>query len=983
MRSWTLNGFGKSYRMTVGPLGAAPSDDEDLLRAILWHADSSANEPITRQIYAALTGRILPPNDPWGPDAAEFEWQIETTWERAHRDGRLKIEEIIPPHIAIPLKDITVAQEVLGPQGVVQERLCTFELVLLDEVGAPIADIDIDFRCQDKRSSATTDSSGKATFKDFEGSSGRATIKDVQQIASTLESKWAEGRVPAKFPTAVRQFRFRPDLPEIDLEGDVSLPIVVRPELGRLDVEFREKSGRLAHALQKAKVSGPVSMEGNVDKDGGFRVEDLPPGDYSVALTQTFDERLKLDDVKHEIKLVVFAETQSGKQSCWVGAIPHVEMARMRGMVYDLGKTFPLPSALDSLKKIRRLYEKNNPGKLLIVGHADTNSPTDGNEVLSVERAKAMREFLLDDVDGWLKRYGSDHREWGNREDKLMMAEMPGWKERDKSDSSTLWYQKQHNEFLKAKLVKGEELGEDGKIGPKTRTELIRHFMSLDGMELNELDLIESEIEVHGCAHNFPLNDNGSAQDATLTGTRTNPLDRRVELYFFDHEFGILPAVTGPAGEEYKIWRDRASTPLVDHNVPGVQSKVTVLPIEHAHFRTASAVMLPEGGAPAQDGKAALTSVGALATILRFNEERPGHRLLVAGHTDSVGSDKDNDKLSELRAEAVFAILRGGDEQRGRFVEIAQETGTVEDWKQILKWSTSAFSAPLEPLTLEDEDEEAETPAEADTGTLNFSGADPGVIDNNASSGIEAARAFQTAYNGNLKPLGDKSEISVDGAVGKQTWGAIYDLYQYNMAEELGESRKSMDELRDQLAFLPDTEAFIGFGEAHPIDGAANNTASNANRRVELLLFEDGHDPDLEVLKKDPDNTELYSKDVFGRVAIADRPGGAKPHWTLVALRPGAGVAPGLRVRNMAGTYDAQRTGASLLIFTDIPAGSPLRFEDTNTGSILEDSVSLQRLSPSGAITESAESTAAGSSSDSKDEEKNLLFIQYPLNEVN
>ncbi len=56
----------------------------------------------------------------------------------------------------------------------------------------------------------------------------------------------------------------------------------------------------------------------------------------------------------------------------------------------------------------------------------------------------------------------------------------------------------------------------------------------------------------------------------------------------------------------------------------------------------------------------------ALATVLKVLTENPEARIQIAGHTDSTGSDADNQRLSEQRAQAVKAALvrRGIDATR-------------------------------------------------------------------------------------------------------------------------------------------------------------------------------------------------------------------------------------------------------------------------------------------------------------------------------
>src|SRR5690606_8471852 len=164
-------------------------------------------------------------------------------------------------------------------------------------------------------------------------------------------------------------------------------------------------------------------------------------------------------------------------------------------------------------------------------------------------------------------------------------------------------------------------------------------------------------VQTHGCGEGFPL-------DESLTGTDERPAaerdgardrhDRRVELFFFDHEFAVRPAPTSADGAEYLTWRKLAARHQQDFAVVAANNKATELHNTDHHFRPASAVILPEGEAPVSGAAAASTaaastaaastassaaaaagsgastsSVCALAMALRFNEERPGHTMLI------------------------------------------------------------------------------------------------------------------------------------------------------------------------------------------------------------------------------------------------------------------------------------------------------------------------------------------------------------------
>jgi hypothetical protein len=169
-------------------------------------------------------------------------------------------------------------------------------------------------------------------------------------------------------------------------------------------------------------------------------------------------------------------------------------------------------------------------------------------------------------------------------------------------------------------------------------------------------------------------------------------------------------------------------------------------------------------------------------------------------------------------------------------------------------------------------DDGAETePADGALGT-GFGACDPGEIDDNPKTGVDAVKAFQTAYNENYKLLGGSGEISVDGDVGKQTWGAIYDLYQYNLAQELGETFDGLKELQGLTNLLPTSKPYVGFGESAPADGTfEDNADEQLNRRVEVLFFEYGQEPDVALLDEDPHVSDLYHGETFERAPLDER----------------------------------------------------------------------------------------------------------------
>ena len=87
--------------------------------------------------------------------------------------------------------------------------------------------------------------------------------------------------------------------------------------------------------------------------------------------------------------------------------------------------------------------------------------------------------------------------------------------------------------------------------------------------------------------------------------------------------------------------KETASTPTVEP----VKSKPIIL--RNVFFETGSAELLP-------------TSTNELNKLIKLLEDNPNLNIQISGHTDNVGSDADNQSLSENRARAVYQYLIDG-----------------------------------------------------------------------------------------------------------------------------------------------------------------------------------------------------------------------------------------------------------------------------------------------------------------------------------
>lgn len=726
----------------------------------------------------------------------------------------------------------------LGPAAKPEPESSFIALHLVDQNGAPVADRRFQIELPDGSVHAgATDPDGFGRVKGF---TEDGTAKIIFPNLDELDFKTKGGATRVVTPVNNKPKPKDENAPEspadsaLNLLDPALLDLEAPPKIGKLFVELFDKTGRVRHAKRTFQITGPVPFQGTTDDQGRLQQDNVPAGDYSLSLALDFflDEPDAVVDIM-DVPLVVLAPEAKDPQVRLIGAVPRSTLARLQ-MFFNTNKTFLLPTALPAVRKLRRLYRDNAPCKLLVVGHADTRGGPAYNDKLSLERAKATIAYLKDDVDAWLAFYGdSDTKKcWGKSEDHLMIMSLPDFVDKPKGENEVRFFQR----------TRGLQV--DGTAGDETRRALIEEYMALDGASLADF-VGEIDAIAHGCGENFPLDDSGENLDAEPADEKRDQIDRRVELYFFDSEFGVTPPPpgdnSGPGAIEYPLWRKRV-TEVVELRAGDLDGPaVTFVELSDAHFRLDSAVVLPEGERPDATGAhGALTSVGLFATVLRFNEEHPGHSLFIAGHTDTSAGDTVNDELSRQRADLALALLLG---DRESFKTLATARHKGSDINQILSWLTRAFD------------------------NLTFDCAPQAIKDTVSDVTV---RKFQNEYNRNKKSLGATAlDLVPDGSFGKLAWGAVFDCYEFALQQELGETAAGLAALRAKLQFTDDKRKALGFGERFPIEElGVDEFRSETNRRVEILFFESGEEPDLAHAEADPETSELYLPGNFARTAL-------------------------------------------------------------------------------------------------------------------
>jgi hypothetical protein len=283
------------------------------------------------------------------------------------------------------------------------------------------------------------------------------------------------------------------------------------------------------------------------------------------------------------------------------------------------------------------------------------------------------------------------------------------------------------------------------------------------------------------------------------------------------------------------------------------------LEIGASHFSLNSAVFLPndsERNEPDEAEDIYSSGIVMLERAIHFLELAP-KKILIAGHTDTKGDLQKNVTLSEYRAQGVYATLTG---DRELFKKVSnaphipdkgmKHNTLLNDKLSIADWSSREFNWPC---TLKENDYDY----------------------------YKTFKAFQKSYNNNIDALNpDGESLEVDGDWGPKTWGAVYDCYQYKLAQRLTIERKDLDSYREDMnlssKFAFENHHYIACGEYHPIDRPGQDElASKINRRVELIFFDEGAVPDLSCIDKGCsfNGCNLFDslKPVRGRII--------SPHW--------------------------------------------------------------------------------------------------------
>ncbi len=431
-------------------------------------------------------------------------------------------------------------------------------------------------------------------------------------------------------------------------------------------------------------------------------------------------------------------------------------------------------------------------------------------------------------------------------------------------------------------------LSADGVVGPQTWGALLE---ATPTPEARRAEAFAGAGCAVGCGASWPRD---RIRIADLDATADGRLDF---LTFAEKDVPALDCHAGPACEWkrcdlYRKARYRAEplAPLPQTPASG-RRRLTVVEFEDALFRLESAVLLPEAQEPgdAPDETPGAGGVGLVATCLRALQERSYCTLLVAGHTDTSGSEGYNLRLSEHRAACVHAAIVGdraafAEAAHGPHLTPAKRSVLYPDQQQVLRWVAAELGWPCDPAQHE---------------TLSH-----------------AVLSFQQSYNREGKAGNTTAaDLQLTAVFDRPTWGALFDCYELALRGELGLDAPGLAALRARVTPAVPDHPRVGCGEHHPIEALGRDDyRSQTNRRVEALLFDPGEAPALPCHAGpcDPAACDLYTPEAYDREhlppMISARPWQAS--WQEPDLPAGVGQPPrGMRLEAPG-----------------LPAGVPLAF---------------------------------------------------------
>ncbi|HEX2674815.1 MAG TPA: Ig-like domain-containing protein, partial [Polyangiaceae bacterium] len=270
-RGFAIEHWSGTFIAEVGPRErldeAGRAETERALSTLLFdyrHQDGGiarSIETLHQKLFAPGLLQRPPPGAGASSASPTVIERISRDLRTAARLGRLsiKLQQRSPTVARRRVEGLGAAA--LGPTA--EAPTTFFEATFVDEVGQPIAGLDVVLTADGKPNQLTTDGSGKVRLDDIRDSFAALRVSNVQGLRDIVEPRWAAPR-SGQMPSApnLLQLPLTDDISGLSLESAVPQLIVIVPPLGKLFVELFDRDGRVRHAERAYSIEGPAKFSG-------------------------------------------------------------------------------------------------------------------------------------------------------------------------------------------------------------------------------------------------------------------------------------------------------------------------------------------------------------------------------------------------------------------------------------------------------------------------------------------------------------------------------------------------------------------------------------------------------------------------------------------------------------------------------------------------------------------------------------------------
>jgi outer membrane protein OmpA-like peptidoglycan-associated protein len=633
-------------------------------------------------------------------------------------------------------------------------------------------------------------------------------------------------------------------LPEVELVAEQTLVITLTDASGKA----------LGGKTFELVLADGATKSGTLDDGGKTELSDLAAGKALLTFSKELPGMLNLGSVRgnrrrievdvggradlvlapSELPVLEFGDINFRLgHAVLLPALSEQELARTSGKspgAEPVGPPEPEFRALMAEAVLARVFEflKQNPHKLVCVaGHTDASGSSSHDDKLSEDRALSVALYLeAGGREAWAKHAFANAKA-DDYQQVLTFAHLvrgyycnPRGIDGDFGDKSK-------RALKNFKLAYNADFGGKLKLDDTRREEDWLAFYDVyDGVlaatlgidrealaEQREL-VVFTDPGVLGCGKHFPLGD-ADAPDAEPA--QYAPRDRRVDILFLDADDRVdlraQPPGNGVYGQGAFVLQGVPVTQFAERPTRPV---IEVLEVSDGNFHTGRCVLLPTT-VPGIDAP----GISATHTFKRLFETLEasnfGKLLCVAGHTDTQGSESDNDVLSADRAENVLRYLIGN---LDGWAEHSFAHHKDDDYQRILQWISMQQNLP---------------------------DVDPGEIDGKFGKKSKAAlEAFRKHWNEKFShDAGFELEVTEERFEGD--FHAFFFLYDQALQQELDTDEAGLADKRGSLVFAP--IGAMGCGERWTIEAIGEDDhPSGRNRRVDILLLDPEALPELHVV---------------------------------------------------------------------------------------------------------------------------------------